>query len=320
VGKVGRGGPAPGVGVRDVGYPVRLQELKRPPDPVYLVGSWDHPGPCVAIVGARNATEDGIDVARGLAGSLAGRGVAVVSGLARGIDAAAHEGALDSGGVSGAVLGTSLDETYPPEHAVLQEKVARSLGLMSEIAPGIPATRGTFATRNRLLAAIADVVIVVQGREKSGSLITAAEAASLGRPVGAVPWDSREPLGEAPHALIRSGAATLVRNADDVLELIEVGGDARTPRSGGRERSGSGATGPAARSVSRVAPYAIEALGPADLALYRVLREHPRSLDDLANAAQLTAAQLAVALLQLELNGLARRMPGGLARRTRRAT
>jgi len=258
VGRVGRCGS--GLGVRNKGYPGRLLDLERPPDRVYLVGPWDHPGPHVAIVGARNATEDGIDVARDLAGSLAERGVAVVSGLARGIDAAAHEGALGSGGASGAVLGTSLDETYPREHAELQERVARSLGLMSEIAPGTPATRGTFATRNRLLAAIADVVVVVQGGARSGSLITAAEAKRLGRLVGAIPWDCREPLGEAPHALIRSGAGMLVRSADDVMELLagDAGdasaapnsvGDAQAPRSGGRERSGSGATGPGARSV-----------------------------------------------------------------------
>ena len=305
MGRVGRWNRT--LGVLDKEYPGRLLHLGQPPERVYLVGPWSHPGPHVAIVGARNATEDGIDVARDLAGSLAERGVAVVSGLARGIDAAAHEGALDSGGVSGAVLGTSLDETYPREHAALQQRVARSLGLLSEIAPGAPATPGTFASRNRLLAAIADVVVVVQGRARSGSLITAKEAKRLGRLVGATPWDSREPLGEAPHALIRSGVATLVRNAGDVLELLREGGSTAAPLS------------PTAAGRLRVAPYAIEALGAAELALYRALRERPRSLDHLAAAAQLTAAELSVALLALELNGLARRAPGGLARKTRRS-
>ena len=305
MGRVGRCGP--GLGVLDKGYPGCLRHLERPPDRVYLVGPWNHPGPHVAIVGARNATEDGIDVARDLARSLAERGVAVVSGLARGIDAAAHEGALDSGGVSGAVLGTSLDETYPRDHAELQKRVARSLGLMSEIAPGTPATRGTFATRNRILAAIADVVVVVQGRAGSGSLITAEEAKRLGRPLGAIPWDCREPLGEAPHALIRSGAATLVRSADDVLVLLtDIAGRSRVAPM-------------AAAGRSRVAPLDVENLSPVEAALYRVLRERPLSLDHLAAAAQLSAAELSVALLQLELNGLARRAPGGLARKTRRS-
>jgi DNA processing protein len=266
---------------------------------VYLVGPWDHPGPTVAVVGARNATEDGLDVARELGRTLAGRGVAVVSGLARGIDAAAHQGSLDAGGPSGAVLGTPIDEIYPREHVWLQNALSRSLGLMSEIASGTPPTPRTFAARNRLLAAIADVTVVVQGRAGSGSLLTAKEALRLGRPVGAMPWDSREPLGEAPHELIHSGRATLVRHAEDVMALLGMG------------------TGPAAAGRSRdVAPH-LEHLTPHEAALYRALRERPRSLDHLAEAAKLTASQLTVALLTLELNGLARRAPGGLARRAR---
>jgi DNA processing protein len=269
---------------------------------VYLVGSWDHPGPLVAIVGARDATDDGIDVARELARALAVQGIGIVSGLARGIDAAAHQGALGAGGASGAVLGTSLDEIYPREHASLQRTLSRSLGLMSEIAPGAPATKGTFATRNRILAAIADAVLVVQGRPGSGSLITAREALRLGRPVGALPWDSREPLGEASHELIHAGKARLVRHAEDVLDLLGMAADARG----------------AEAHRSRVTPIEVENLPPHEAALYRALRERPRSLDYLAAAASLTAAELGAALLALELNGLARRAPGGLARRSRR--
>lgn len=283
------------------GYPRGLSELHPAPQPIFLVGPWNHPGPLVAIVGARNATDDGRDVARELAGALVARGIAVVSGLARGIDAAAHEGALEAGGPSGAVLGTSLDEIYPRQHASLQLALSRSLGLMSEIKPGDPATPGTFASRNRILAAIADAVVVVQGCSRSGSLITAKEALRLGRPVGAVPWDPREALGQAPHELIRAGKATLVRHADDVLELL--GKDTLSPAAPGR---------------SPVAAPAIQSLPPHEAALYRALRERPRPLDDLAAAASLTAAELNVALLALELNGLAQRAPGGLARRRRR--
>lgn len=295
-----------GYGVRalrpsEEGYPRGLRDLKAPPDPVYLVGPWDHRGPCVAVVGARDATEDGIDVARDLARSLCERGVAVVSGLARGIDAAAHEGALAAGGPSGAVLGTSVEEIYPREHAALQRALAGSLGLMSEIRPGAPATPGTFASRNRLLAAIADVVIVVQGRAGSGSLITAEEALGMGRPVGALPWDSREALGEAPHALIRAGKAMLVQGALDVMELLGMAG------------------GNAARSVSRPAAVGTASLAPHEAALYRALRERPLPLDHLAAQARLSASELGQALVALELGGLARRAPGGLARRTRRA-
>ena len=288
------------------GYPSGLKKLDPPPEPLYLDGPWNHPGPHVAVVGARNPTEDGIDVARDLARSLAARGVAIVSGLARGIDAAAHRGALDAGGLTGAVLGTSLDETYPRDHADLQMKVARSLGLMSEIPPGGSATPGTFASRNRILAAIADVVVVVQGLESSGALITARDAARLGRPVGAVPWDSRDPLGEAPHELIRAGKAKLVRNANDVMELI---GKGSAPRAAPND----------ARSASRVAPINLDGLLPHEAALYRALRNRPLALDHLAASASLTASELGIALLSLELNGLAKRVPGGLARRARRA-
>ena len=253
-------------------------------------------------------------MARELAGALCERGAAIVSGLAQGIDAAAHGGALDAGGLTGAVLGTPLQEIYPREHVELQGRVARSLGIMTEIPPDGFATRNTFAARNRMVAAMGDVVVVVQGALNSGALITAEEAARLRRPVAALPWDSREPLGEAPHALIRSGRATLVRNADDVLELM----GRKAPESGvslgnGEDKFPTGNT-----ASRRLAPnVAIPLhLTPIEAALYRALRERPLPLDHLASAASLTASDLSIALLALELRGLARRMPGGLARRT----
>jgi len=266
---------------------------------VYLEGRWDHPGPCVAIVGTRKASDDGCDVAYELARGLAARGVAIVSGLARGIDAAAHRGALDHGGVSGAVLGTPLDTVYPPEHGSLHQALRNSLGLMSELRPGDPTTRNTFAARNRMLAALAHAVVVVQGRRESGALITAKEAGKLGRPVGAVPWDSRDALGEAPHDLIRSGRATLVCAADDVLELL--GADRKEPA----ERR------PVAPPVDRAS------LSPHERRLYEALRDRPQSLDRLTILTELGASHLGVALVSLELRGLAVRMPGGSAKRAR---
>lgn len=275
-------------------YPERLEQLRSPPNPLFLAGRWDHPGPFVTIVGTRDASEDGRDVARDLAGSLAGRGVAILSGLARGIDAAAHEGALAAGGVSGAVLGTPLDVTYPRQHALLQQRLRRSLGLMSEIPIGGPTTRNTFAARNRMLAALADVVVVVQGRTGSGALLTAKEAGRLGRTLAAIPWDSRDPLGEAPHDLIRDGRATLVCTAGDVLKLLGRDDPAPSPK-------------PRAKQ-------SLETMPPHERALYLALRDRPLPLDRLAEAAGLNASQLTIALLALELSGLARRAPGGMAR------
>jgi len=293
------------VGTKHPEYPARLKDLAKAPDPVFLAGPWDHPGPFVAIVGTRGASDDGRDVASELAGALAERGVAILSGLARGIDAAAHEGALAAGGVSGAVLGTPLDVTYPREHASLQSRLRESLGLMSEIPRGSPTTPSMFAARNRMLAALADVVVIVQGRMGSGALLTAKEAHRLGRPLAALPWDSRDPLAEAPHGLIRDGKATLVATAEDVMALI-----ARPVASPFQPRRGE-----RRKQSPAVAP---ETLPPHERALYQALRERSLPLDRIATIAGLTASELCVALVSLELSGLARREPGGRARRARR--
>ncbi len=285
-------------------YPARLRDLSRPPAPIFLQGPWDHAGPIVAVVGSRNARPEGIELTRWLAGALAREGIAVVSGLARGIDGAAHEGALEAGGRSGAVLGTPLDEVYPPEHRDLHEQLATSLGLMSELAPGTPTTRRTFAARNRILAAISHAVILVQADVKSGALITVRAAERLRRPVGAVPWNPTDELAASPNALIREGRAVLIRNARDVLTLM---GEAHSPVV---------ATG------APVAPVATTATAPSSRALddprpsieRRVLAELGRRaepLDVVATRADLPAAETSAALLALELAGLARREPGG---------
>ncbi|HEX7079031.1 MAG TPA: DNA-processing protein DprA [Candidatus Eisenbacteria bacterium] len=294
------------VSLDDPDYPPRLRSLAHPPDVVFLSGSWDAAGPVIAMVGAREATEDGRDLARSLAGDLARAGAAVVSGLARGIDAAAHEGAMARGGLSGAVLGTGVERCYPRGHEVLQEALARSLGLMSEVVPGDGPRRSTFASRNRLLAALADAVVIVQGSASSGALLTVEAARSLGRPVGAVPWDPRDPLAAAPHALIRAGSATLVRDAGDVLALC------------GREAAllALPRRGPAPAPL--FAPPPPPEPGPAALVL-AALRRRAEPLDDLAQRAGLTTAAAAAALVSLELQGLARRDPGGAYRRVRGA-
>ncbi|MGE5177170.1 MAG: DNA-processing protein DprA [Hyphomicrobiales bacterium] len=303
-------------------YPPRLRSLAHPPETVFLAGPWDHDGPIVAVVGSRRANGDGCDVARSLASELAGRGVAIVSGLALGIDAAAHEGALAVGGRSGAVLGTGLERAYPPGHEALQAAVRDSLGLLSELAPGESPRRATFAERNRLLAALADAVVVVQGDPKSGALLTAKAARGLGRPVGAVPWDPREALGAAPHELIRDGRATLVRDADDVLALIGVmvapaGLSGARAAPGAPRRSRPSSTRRATRAAG---PPASETGAAPDAVLARVLdalRFRPEPLDDVALRAGLAAPDVAVALLALELSGRARREPGGRYGRVR---
>jgi DNA processing protein len=288
----------------DLGYPERLAGAS--PPTLYLAGPWDHAGPVVAIVGSRSADGDGRDLAHDLARELAMQGVAIVSGLARGIDSAAHRGALEAGGRSGAVLGTSLAECYPPEHRRLQDTLARSLGLMTRVPPGAPAARSTFAQRNRVLAAISDAVVLVQGAERSGSLLTAHAARAFGCPLGAVPWDPREPLSAAPLGLIRSGAAALVRGAEDVLELLGLGPTAPSV-------SGASPAPPAPPQEDRDT-----ALGERELRLLRSLRRRGQSLDRVAERAGLASAEVGAALVLLEILGYAERAPGGLVRLARK--
>lgn len=299
------------------GYPERLESLERPPRRIFLEGHWLHEGPVVAIVGSRDANGDGLDMAHSLARGLARSGAAVISGLARGIDAAAHEGALDAGGVSGAVLGTPLDKVYPRRHAALQRRLAGSLGLLSELAPGTSAYPGTFAIRNRLLAAMADAVVVVQGREGSGSLLTAEAARLLGRPVGAIPWDPREQLAEAPLSLIRQGTARLVRDAGDVLELISraAGGEPLTPAPVARRApAGRGKTrgSRAPRQFSFALP-----LSGTEATLLAALRRYAEPLEIAAARCGLPLPEAGAAFIVLELAGRAERAEGGLVRRAR---
>jgi DNA processing protein len=300
------------------GYPARLARLASPPRSLYLAGSWEHDGPIIAVVGGRDANGDGLDFADWLAAELAGRDAAIVSGLARGIDAAAHRGALRAGGKSGAVLGTALDSCYPRGHESLQDQLRGSLGLMSELPPGTTTSPSRFAARNRIVAALADVVVVVQGRKDSGALHTAREAARLGIRVGAVPWDPREPLSEAPNELIRSGAAALIRDAEDVLALT---GPVSRPALAATAFAATALASPTLAATARPRAAKIARGKPplADVesrALAALRSSRAQSLDQVAERAGLSAAAAGAALLSLELAGLARREPGGFFRRS----
>lgn len=300
----------------DEGYPERLMSLSRPPERVYLEGPWIHAGPIVAVVGSRHANGDGLDFARNLAAELAHAGAAVISGLALGVDAAAHEGALDAGGVSGAVLGTPLDRVYPRRHAPLQRRLAHSLGLLSELALGTASTPGTFVSRNRLVAALADVVIVVQGREQSGALLTADFARGLGRPIGAVPWDPREELAAAPLSLLVAGHAAVVRHADDVLDLIDRAAG-RTPPSPAKPRAARVPRRTAASLQGRASRRGLALdlfAGESEAKLLRSLRRFAEPLETAAARSGLSVAEAGAALILLELAGRAKRIDGGLVR------
>jgi DNA processing protein len=199
----------------DASYPRALDDLPDPPATLWARGDLALlERPCVAIVGTRRATAYGERVARELARTLATAGAAVVSGLARGIDAAAHRGALDAGGATIAVLGTGLDVAYPKGHAALQRTIAERGLLLSELEPDDPAHGGSFPKRNRIIAALAKVTIVVEAGAKSGALITAAHALELDRPLAAVPGPIDIPQAQGSNELLRDGAIVVACMAD----------------------------------------------------------------------------------------------------------
>jgi DNA processing protein len=199
------------------GFPSQLENLRDPPAGLFVRGR-PLPGRygTVAVVGARSCSDLGRELSRRIGRDLAAAGVCVVSGAARGVDAAAHEGALEAGGHTVAVLGCGIDRAYPPGSRGLISRIAESGTVVSEFPPGVPAEPFRFPARNRILATLGDALVVVEGAERSGSLSSARHALEHGRDVFAVPGAITNPLSHVPHTLIREGA-TLIRGVEDLL-------------------------------------------------------------------------------------------------------
>lgn len=279
----------------DAEYPALLREIPRPPKRLWALGVPLTAAPAVAVVGARRASRAGLAAARDLAAGLAGAGVTVVSGFARGIDAAAHRGALEGGGRTVAVFGCGLDVCYPPEHRDLLKELAASGTALSEFDPGEPPLPYYFPIRNRIIAGLSRLVLVVEAAEKSGSLITARYAAEFGRDVAAVPGPIRTEGCAGTNALLKDGAI-LVRDVEDVLAELEAPALIR----------------PASRTGLR-APVPPPELDPDAAAVLAALDpSEPRDTDALVAATGLSAARLSSALVRLELEGLATALPGAL--------
>lgn len=206
----------------DPHYPAALEGLSHPPTELYAIGDicMLEP-PIVSIVGTRDATGYGLRITRVIAGSLARAGVSIVSGMARGIDAAAHRAALDAGGRTVAVMGTGIDVPYPAGHRALHQLLSERALVVSEYGSGVRAHKGAFPRRNRIIAALAPVTIVIEAGEKSGALNTAEWAAGLHRTIAAVPGpiDSAQSVGT--NDLIRAGNA-MISSADEALSLLGV--------------------------------------------------------------------------------------------------
>ncbi len=259
-------------------YPARLASLADPA-PLLLVRGDVRAlcECCVAIVGARAATAYGRRIARELAADLARAGVVIVSGLARGIDAEAHRGALAAGGKTVAVQACGIDRTYPAAHRALADEIAANGAVVSELPLGEPPLRPYFPLRNRLISGLSSAVVIVEARERSGSLITANHAADQGRDVWAVPGPITAPTSAGTNRLIRDGAYVAL-GADEICDAIGVRG---APR-------------PRARVASELSPLSREILG--------ALADAPASRDQLARRLGLDPAEFALELIELELS------------------
>ena len=215
----------------DPGYPERLRALAAPPAVLHVLGGTDRlrelaAAQPVAVVGARRAAPYGLEIAGALGRGLASAGVTVISGMARGIDSAAHRGVLAVDGATIAVLASGAERAYPASARGLHRRISQRGAIVSELGPGTGTRRWMFPARNRIIAGLAVMTVVVQGRTSSGALVTARRAAELGRLVGAVPGHVTSPLSSGPHQLLRGGAQ-LVQGAQDVLDGL-FGAGART--------------------------------------------------------------------------------------------
>ena len=263
-------------------YPVALTTIVDPPPVVWVRGSIEVLNrDAVAIVGARAASPYGLSVAERLASDVAAAGLVIVSGMARGVDSAAHRGALAAGGLTVAVLGSGVDVIYPPEHAPLARDIEKAGAVISELVPGTPPLSHFFPLRNRIISGLCRAVVVIEAGEKSGSLITARMALEQGRDVLAVPGNVLSGRNRGAHGLLRDGAK-IVESADDILEELGL-------------------------------PSTVRPLGQAaaDPVLASLTPGEASDLDAISQRTGLSPTRLLPRLLELELAGAVARVGGG---------
>lgn len=291
-------------------YPEGLRTLEDPPVALFTLGALACAvPPAVALVGSRHPTSYGRHVARDFARGLAARGICVVSGLAAGIDAEAHAGALDAGGPTVAVQGTGVDVPYPRANTRLHAEIARRGLVISELPPGRAAHPGAFPRRNRLIAALADVIVVVEAGATSGALITAQLGRDLGRFVAAVPGPIGVDSSRGANTLLRDGAHTIA-SFDDVLALLALTRRGREAMRGGAVAERGGRNDIA--SAPAIGRRAADATEGRVLAL---LAHGPRFPDELLQAGALSPREVGIALSTLSLQGTVSIDPTGLVRR-----
>ena len=277
------------IGKGDPEYPEQLGDLSEPPAQLWWSGDWSVMSrPLVAVVGTRRATSYGLRVTREIAGALARGGACIVSGMALGIDAAAHQAALDAGGATIAVLGNGVDIPYPRAHAKLHRAIAERGLVMSEMPPGARSHGGSFIKRNRIIAAIAKLTIVIEAPFGSGALWTAKTALDLGRDLGAVPGQIDSPQSQGANELLRDGAQTMA-SIDDALCLAGLA--------------------PQRRADPRVDDE-------FEMRVWEALGHGSATLDELCARSALPVAQCLTAVTTLELRGaIDCRLSGEIRRR-----
>lgn len=272
---------------QDEAYPQRLKEIDQPPPVLYLRGEYLPDDLfAVAIVGTRRVTPYGRQITEELSAFLAGRGITVVSGLARGVDALAHQMALKAGGRTLAVLGSGVDKIYPPEHRALAEQIMEHGALLSDYAPGTPPDASNFPPRNRIISGLSLAVVVVEAGETSGALITAEFAAEQGREVFAVPGSILAPQSKGTNKLIQNGALPLLSVNDlmQALDLTRVGEQ---------------------KAARKIMPG-----DPTEAQLLNVIGSEPLHVDEIRNQSGLPIEKVSATLALMELKGMVRQVGG----------
>jgi DNA processing protein len=291
-------------------YPEQLANLSHPPAGLFFKGAEEKLQslvalPRVTMVGTRRASPYGVRAARDLAAAFAARGIAVVSGMALGIDGHVHEAVLEGGGLTAAVLGCGADIVYPAKHRGLYQLIAKNGVVLSELPPGAPPTQWTFPNRNRLLAALGDAVVVVEGPATSGAMQTADQAAGLGRPVFAVPGSIYVDNNRGCNLLLRDGATPVL---DPDLTVEEFLLQTRIER--GKRWPPECESGTVRRPVGQDPFRDLVAAGREHI--LDAIAERPCSIDALVVRTGMPARQLSAAMAELELAGLATRAGPGL--------
>jgi len=288
-------------------YPALLRETYDPPVVLYVTGAWDEclERPCVAVVGSRRCSTYGQNAALMMSRELAQRGVTIVSGLARGIDAAAHRGALEAGGRTVAVTGTGLDQVYPRDHKKLVEEIlSRGGAIVTQFPLGTPPVSENFPYRNRVISGLSLGVLVVEAAENSGSLITARLAMEQNREVFAVPGNITSRNSFGTNYLIKGAGAKLVQQWQDVAGELpaEIAAQLLPPPSRKSKKKGE------LLDQLKLSP---PDLSETELAVFRLLStDTPLQIDTLAESTKLSITQLTSALLSLEMRELIRALPG----------